>query len=135
MKILLIEDERSIAGMYEAKLTQEGFTVRLAYDGESGLASAQEERPDLIFLDIIMPKMNGLDVLKSLKDDPKTKSIPVYLLTNIPEELNKAKAAELGAAGYLFKAETEPRALAQLVHSLEADSASADSAASEDKAA
>lgn len=120
MKILIVDDESSIIDMYKEKLTYDGFEVITATDGEDGLKEAQANKPDIILLDIIMPKMNGFDALKALKADSKTSDIPVYLLTNIPEDSSAAKGKELGSEGYLFKAETEPGQLSKIMKSFEA---------------
>lgn len=118
MKILIVDDEESILDMYTEKLVAEKFTVITAPDGIAGLKKAEEEGPDVILLDIIMPQVNGLDILKQLKGNDKTKKIPVYLLTNIPEGSSTGKAKELGADGYLLKAETEPMQLSEFLKEL-----------------
>jgi twitching motility two-component system response regulator PilH len=115
LKILIVDDEEALLDMYKEKLVFEGYEVHTAMDGEKGVAKAIEVLPDVILLDLIMPVMNGFDALKALKADPQTKDIPVYLLTNIPEAASGGKDKELGAAGYLFKAETEPRKLAAVM--------------------
>jgi len=105
-KILIIDDEQPILDMYSSALGD--YTVMTAPDGEEGLNVARTEKPDLIYLDIIMPKINGLDVLKKLKEDDKTSEIPVVLLTNLPEEASKDKAKVLGAYDYFVKVNYEP---------------------------
>lgn len=117
MKILIIDDEKALLTMYEDKMKTEGFEVVTAADGEEGLQKAIDTKPDVILLDIIMPKVNGLDVLKNFKSNEATKHVPVYLLTNIPE-VSAEKGKELGAAGYLFKAETEPGKLVEFLKGL-----------------
>ncbi len=106
--ILLIEDDTFLAGMYVTKLTMEGFTVALAGDGQEGLSLAKEKIPDLILLDILLPKMNGFDVLKVLKSDASTKKVPVILLTNLGQKSDVVKGLDLGAADYLIKAHFMP---------------------------
>jgi len=106
--ILIVEDDKFLAGMYVTKLDLEGFTVSLANDGEKGLKLATEEKPDVILLDIILPKMSGFDVLKDLKDDPQTKDIPVVLLTNLGQRDDVQKGLDLGAVDYLIKAHFMP---------------------------
>ena len=113
MKILIIDDEQGVLKMYETGLKMAGFEVMLAPDGASGLKLAQEQKPNVILLDIIMPRYNGLDILKDLKADERTKNIPVWLLTNLPRESSGQKAQELGAANYLVKAECEPNMLVE----------------------
>lgn len=114
-KILIIDDEPAVLQMYKMKLEMEGFLAITAVDGERGIEIAKKEKPDVILLDIIMPKLNGLDVLKILKEDKDTKEIPVFLLTNLPAESGGEKGQELGAVGYLVKAEYEPEALTTML--------------------
>jgi len=116
--ILLVEDDSFLAGMYVAKLDLEGFEVHLAADGEKGLKMAKEERPDIILLDIILPKMSGFDVLKSLKDDAKTKDIPVILLTNLGQRGDVKKGLDLGAIDYLIKAHFMPSEVVEKIKKL-----------------
>lgn len=115
MKVLIIDDEKSILKMYSEYLKAASIEVFSASGGEQGLAIARQQKPDVILLDIIMPKLNGLDVLKTIKEDPNIKNIPVFLLTNLPEECSGDKAKELGAAGYLVKAEYEPKMVVDAV--------------------
>ncbi|MFA6383150.1 MAG: response regulator [Parcubacteria group bacterium] len=102
-KILVIEDEVSLQKSLSEFLEEENFEVISALDGEKGLAMAQEEKPDLILLDIILPKKDGYEVLAELKQSEQTKRIPVILLTNLegPEDIEKA--FENGASTYLVK--------------------------------
>ena len=86
-------------------LKQEGYEVASALDGETGLRLAKEKKPDLILIDLILPKMNGFDVLKKIKEDPKIKEIPVIVLTNLEGVADVDKAIELGATTYLVKAQ------------------------------
>jgi len=106
--ILLIEDEEMLANMYETKFQNEGYNIMKALDGESGLKLAQESKPDIILLDIIMPKMDGFSVLRSLKENDKTKNIPVVLLTNLGQDEDIKKGNQMGASGYLVKANLTP---------------------------
>ena len=118
MKALVVDDEQSLLNMYESSLKMAGMEVVTASDGPSGIEIAKQEKPAIILLDIIMPKMNGLDVLKALKEAPETKDIPVMLLTNLPEECSGEKAKQLGANAYLVKAENEPRAVIEKIKTL-----------------
>lgn len=115
LKILIIDDEPAVLEMYKIKLEMEGFKVLTASDGQIGIELAKRERPAVILLDIIMPKLNGLDVLKILKGDNATKGIHVFLLTNLPEESGKEVGTGLGATGYLVKANYEPSVLAKML--------------------
>jgi len=118
VKALVVDDEQSLLNMYESSLKMAGMEVVTASDGPSGIEIAKQEKPAIILLDIIMPKMNGLDVLKALKEAPETKDIPVMLLTNLPEECSGEKAKQLGANAYLVKAENEPRAVIEKIKTL-----------------
>src|SRR3990167_10792388 len=111
-KILVIDDEEAVLKMYKEKLDSEGFETLTASDGTAGLELIRTKKPDLVLLDIIMPKYNGLDVLKDIKADGKMKTTPVYLLTNLPEDSSEDKAKALGASGYFVKAHFEPQTLA-----------------------
>jgi len=103
-KILLVEDD--------------AFTVALASDGEKGLKTALVELPDIILLDIILPKMSGFDVLKNLKADIKTKPIPVILLTNLGQRDDVQKGLDLGAVDYLIKAHFMPSEVVEKIKKL-----------------
>ena len=102
-KILFIEDESALQKTFGDILKNKGYEVIKALDGESGLRSAKEERPDLILLDLILPRMDGFNVLKGLKASEETKNIPVIILTNLEETEDIQKALELGATTYLVK--------------------------------
>lgn len=102
-KILFIEDEPALQTTFGDILKQNGYKMISALDGEIGLRLAKSEKPDLILLDLILPKMDGFDVLKSLKEDPKTKKIPVIILTNVERIEDIDQALELGATTYLVK--------------------------------
>lgn len=103
-KILFIEDEPHLQKAVGEILEQEGFNIFAALDGEKGLELAKKEKPDLILLDLILPKKDGFEVLKGLKEDKKTKDIPVIVLTNLEGVGDVEKVLELGATTYLVKA-------------------------------
>lgn len=115
-KILIIDDEEPILKMYKEALSK--HQVLTAKNGQEGLEIAEKESPDLILLDIIMPEINGLDVLDRMKENSDISAIPVVVLTNLPEEASKEKANQLGATDYLVKAENEPDVLAEKVDKL-----------------
>lgn len=117
-KILIIEDEEMLSNMYQVKFEHEGFQIIKAADGEQGLTIAAKEKPSFILLDVIMPKMDGFSVLKKLKADPATKDIPVMLLTNLGQDEDVKKGNELGAVGYLVKANITPSEVLAKVRSL-----------------
>jgi len=102
-KILIIEDEKDIVKMLEYNLEKEGFRVVSAYNGEAGLELSRKERSDLILLDLMLPKMDGLDVCKAVKNDAKTAHIPIIILTAKAREADKVVGLELGADDYVTK--------------------------------
>ncbi|MBT4349705.1 response regulator [bacterium] len=108
IKVLLIEDEEMLANMYEVKFQNEGFEVIKALDGATGLDLSKTTNPDFVLLDVIMPKMDGFSVLKAIREDEKTKNLPVMLLTNLGQDEDIQKGKELGAVGYLVKANVTP---------------------------
>lgn len=114
--ILLVDDDPLITRMYQLGLAQYGYRVETAADGAEAIGMVAKKRPDLILLDVMMPKMNGVETLKALKRDDDTRSIPVIILTNLgdkPEDVENAK--KLGALEYLVKSGTTPKILAEKV--------------------
>lgn len=107
-KILLIEDDSFLISMYTTKFELENFKVVAAEDGEKGLGLAAKEKPDIILLDILLPKMNGFEVLKELKNNKETNQIPVILLTNLSQKNEIEQGLALGAQDYLIKAHFMP---------------------------
>jgi DNA-binding response OmpR family regulator len=103
-KILFIEDESALQKSLGDLLRGEGYEVISAIDGETGLRLAKETTPDLILLDLILPKIHGLTLLKMLKEEERTKDIPVIILTNLENVEDIEKAIEMGATTYLVKA-------------------------------
>ncbi len=99
-KILVVEDEKAIADILEFNLKKEGYMVVCAYDGEAGLSSAQSENPDLILLDVMLPKLDGFEVCKEVR---KTSNVPIIMLTAREEEVDKVLGLELGADDYITK--------------------------------
>ncbi|OHA76732.1 MAG: hypothetical protein A3H01_02495 [Candidatus Wildermuthbacteria bacterium RIFCSPLOWO2_12_FULL_40_9] len=104
-KILIVEDEQALQKTLGEILTQEGYEVIAASDGEMGLTLAQDSNPDLVLLDLILPKMSGFEVLKQLKGNNLTKDIPVIVLTNLESVEEVDKAVSLGATTYLVKSQ------------------------------
>ncbi len=103
-RILIVEDDRFLRRACEGSLRQQGFSVLTAADGEEGLRMAQAERPDLVLLDMLMPKRSGMDVLRTLKTDPATRNIQVLILSNSSRDADMNQVLGLGAVGYLVKA-------------------------------
>ena len=106
--ILIVEDDTFLAGIYANKFEREGFKVFLATDGDVGLKTAKKEMPDIMLLDILLPKLDGFEVLEKVKADPVTRVIPVILLTNLGQKEDVDKGLKLGAADYLIKAHFMP---------------------------
>lgn len=102
-KILIVEDEVSIVEPLEKKLTDEGFEVLTAVDGKEGLDSSLNNHPDVILLDITMPVMNGIEMLKLLRDDPWGKTAKVIILTNLEFNIKASEAFQHGVYEYLVK--------------------------------
>ena len=102
-KILFIEDESAIHKTFSDALSNKDYEITSALDGEIGLRLAKEKKPDLILLDLVLPKMNGFEVLKALKADGATKNIPGIVLTNLEQMEDIQKAIDLGARTYLVK--------------------------------
>ena len=103
-RVLLAEDDRFLRKAAETALKRQGFTVLPAVDGEEALRMARAEAPDIVLLDLIMPKLQGFEVLRALKADPATTKIPVIILSNLGQESDVKQAMEAGAAGYFVKA-------------------------------
>lgn len=106
--ILIVDDDLTLREMYVERLKAEGFTVDAAKDGEEAIQRAKLNHPNVILLDIMMPKINGLDVLKMIKSDEETKDIPVLLLTALIQDIDKTKGLTSGADDYIVKSETMP---------------------------
>ena len=113
--ILIVEDDPVLAKMYAEKFKFEGFTVLLAKDGEEGLQMALEEKIDLILLDIMLPRLSGVDLLEKLRQNPKGKLQKVVALTNLAEQEEKEKALKLGVKEYLVKAMQTPEVVVEKV--------------------
>lgn len=108
IKILLVEDDSFLLGMYATKFELDGFKVIMAEDGEKAIRVALKELPDIILLDIVLPKLSGFEVLKQLKQDPSSAKIPVILLTNLSQRSEIEQGLKMGAEDYLIKAHFMP---------------------------
>jgi len=104
-RILLVEDDITLAGLYKMRMETEGFDVKHVGNGEEALQAAKEYRPDLVLLDIMMPKLDGFDVLDILHNTPALKGMKIVILSAIGEAEEQAKAMELGADEYLVKSQ------------------------------
>lgn len=114
-KILLIEDDKFLRKVIVRKLVSDGHEVVQAIDGEKGIFAAREGKPDLILLDLVLPEIDGFEVLALLKRDNDTKNIPVIVLSNLGEKENVKKGLEMGAADYLIKAKLDPSEIAERI--------------------
>jgi DNA-binding response OmpR family regulator len=114
-KIAIIEDDQAIAQMYRFKFEAEGFSVETADNGKLGLSLAEKMRPDIILLDLMMPEMNGDEMLRRLRATDWGKNIKVIILTNMGEQEIPAEVRSLGVSGIVLKSDMTPRQVAELV--------------------
>jgi DNA-binding response OmpR family regulator len=108
IKILIVEDEEFLLDLYHIKLEQAGFEVLKAENGEAGLSLAKMELPDLILLDILMPQVDGYDMLRKIKTDGETKKIPVIIFSNLSQKEEIEKGLKLGAKDFIIKTSVTP---------------------------
>lgn len=118
VKVLIIEDDNFISKMYDKKLNLEHFVVETAGNGVEGLTLAERMQPDVILLDVMLPKMDGWEVLERLKQNPITKDIPVILLTNLGSPEDVQHGLSLGASEYMIKAHYVPTEVVQKIKAL-----------------
>lgn len=104
-KVLIVEDDKFLAKIYKTKLEKEGIDVDFANDGVEGLKKMANDKPKLILLDLIMPKMDGFEVLEAMKKDSELKKIPVLILTNLGQEEDKDRGLNLGAKDFIVKSD------------------------------
>ncbi len=114
-RVLLVEDDRFLRRACEASLRQKGLDVTTAVDGEQGLERARVARFDLILLDLLMPKLSGLDVLRALKADPATRDMPVLVLSNSSRAQDVREVEALGVVGYIVKANMSLKELGERI--------------------
>lgn len=108
-KILIIEDEEVIINLLQKKVIREGYQVSIARDGEEGLRIMGEEKPDLVLLDIIMPKLGGFEVMEEMQKNSELKKIPVIVISNSGQPVELDRAQKLGAKDWLVKTEFDPQ--------------------------
>lgn len=108
-KILIIEDEEIIVNLLKRKLEREGYKVKVACDGVDGLEKMKEDKPDLVLLDIVMPRMGGFEVMEKMRGDKDLKALPVIIISNSGQPVELDKAKELGAQDWLIKTEFDPQ--------------------------
>jgi len=108
-KILIVEDEKILQDLLSKRLIQEGYEVFQTYNGQEAMDLMKKSRPDLILLDIIMPKMGGFEMMAEMKKDQKLKDIPIIVISNSGQPVELDKAKELGASDWLIKTEFDPQ--------------------------
>ncbi|MFA5061936.1 MAG: response regulator [Patescibacteria group bacterium] len=106
--VLIVEDDNFLAEIYQKKFEMEGFKVSVAGNGELGLSDAKKKKPDIILLDILLPKLDGFAVLEALKKDASMKNIPIILLTNLGQKDDVERGLKEGANDYLIKTHFKP---------------------------
>ncbi|MBI2013357.1 MAG: response regulator [Candidatus Colwellbacteria bacterium] len=103
MKIFIVEDEAALADALDDKFKHEGYQTKVVYEGGSAFKAAKEFKPDIVLLDLLLPKKGGYEVLKEIKDDEELKSVPVIILSNLDTDEDIKKSMALGAADYFVK--------------------------------
>ncbi len=120
-KILVIEDDRFLRELITQKLKREGREVREAVDGEDGMKKIEEEKPDIILLDLILPGIDGFEVLSRIKKDPKREDVPVIILSNLGQRDDVEKGLKLGADDFLIKAHFTPGEIIEKIEKVLSD--------------
>lgn len=114
-KILIVEDEEIMIDLLQRKLTREGYEVSVTRDGDEGLKAMREVKPDLILLDIIMPRMGGFEVMEEMSRDPELRQIPIIVVSNSGQPVELDNAQKLGAKDWLIKTEFDPQEVIEKV--------------------
>lgn len=114
-KVLIVEDDQFLARMYKKKFEVAGFEVEVAMDGEDGLLKMRTLKPDIVLMDIMMPKLNGIDAIVQAKSDSQIKDIPVLVLTNLSNTDDAQSAVKSGAIGYMVKSDFTPSQVVEKV--------------------
>ncbi|PIZ00964.1 response regulator [bacterium (Candidatus Howlettbacteria) CG_4_10_14_0_8_um_filter_40_9] len=114
-KILIVEDDTYISKMYQLKLNLDGYDVEVAENGRIGLDKVKTFKPDIMLLDILMPEMDGFEVLKAIKEDSSIKNIPILIMSNLGQEDHIQKGKELGAIGYIVKTQYTPAKVVETI--------------------
>ncbi len=117
-KILVVEDDKFLRELIAQKIMKEGYDVIEAVDGEKGAESIKKEKPDLVLLDLILPGVDGFEVLAKMKSDPATNQIPVIILSNLGQKDDIEKGLEMGANDYLIKAHFTPAEIMEKIRSV-----------------
>jgi len=117
-KILIVEDDKFLRELMSRKLREEGYEVIEAMDGDAGLKKMKKEKPDLVLLDLILPEIDGFEVLATKKEDPEIAKIPVIILSNLGQREDVEKGLSLGAIDYLVKASFTPGEIVEKVKNI-----------------
>jgi DNA-binding response OmpR family regulator len=117
-KILVIEDDKFLRELISQKLLKEGYDVAEAMDGEKGVESVKSEKPDLVLLDLILPGIDGFEVLARIKSDPEISGTPVIILSNLGQKDDIEKGLNMGAVDYLIKAHFTPGEIVEKIRSV-----------------
>lgn len=114
-RILIIEDEEILMNLLQRKLLQEGYEVSVARDGDEGLKTMRENSPDLILLDILMPRVSGIEAMEEMQKDGRLKDIPIIIISNSGQPVEIDQAQKLGAKDWLIKTEFDPQEVVEKV--------------------
>lgn len=117
-KILVIEDDKFLRELISQKLIQEGYDIAEAIDGEKGLEKINKENPDLVLLDLILPGIDGFEVLAKMKENSDTAQIPVIILSNLGQKDDIEKGLKMGAVDYLIKAHFTPAEIIEKIRAI-----------------
>lgn len=117
-KILIIEDDKFLRELISQKISKEGYEIAEAVDGEKGIESVKSEKPDLILLDLILPGIDGFEVLDRIKSDPEAAQIPVIILSNLGQRDDIEKGLKMGATDFLIKAHFTPAEIIEKIKSV-----------------
>lgn len=113
--ILIIEDERKLAFALEMQLAKEGFDIKIAWNGEEGMDEIIKQKPDIILLDLILPKLSGMDILRNIRKSENLKDLPVLIITNLVDDAVSLEADRLGVIDYLIKSNMSLSSIVELV--------------------
>ena len=117
-KILIIEDDKFLRELITQKLIKEGYNIVEAVDGEKGIKSVKDEKPDLVLLDLILPGIDGFEVLAKIKEDPVLSQVPVIILSNLGQKDDIERGLKIGAVDYLIKAHFTPGEIVEKVKTI-----------------
>ncbi len=120
-KILVVEDDKFLRELITQKLAREGYDVKEAVDGEEGVVKVKEEKPDVILLDLILPGIDGFEVLAKIKEDPEVENIPVVILSNLGQRDDVERGLKLGAVDFLIKAHFTPGEIIEKIEKIMKD--------------